>query len=228
MQFVILLLLLVALILGPQWWVQTVLRRHSQDDQRFPGTGGELACHLLKRLSLERVRVESAPVGQGDHYDPEAVCVRLLPDNLNGRSLTAIVTAAHEVGHAMQHALGYAPFRWRIRLVKLARLSERLGSLLLFAAPVLTLITRAPSAGLILFLAAIGTLGVGLLVQLLTLPVEWDASFHRAMPLLESGYLERDQLPAARKILRACALTYLAASLASLLNFWRWIRLIRR
>ena len=66
------------------------------------------------------------------------------------------------------------------------------------------------------------------MVQLIALPVEWDASFNRAMPLLESGYITPDQQQAARNILRACALTYLAASLAGLLNFWRWVRFLKR
>ncbi|TVO76296.1 zinc metallopeptidase [Sedimenticola selenatireducens] len=227
MQFVLLLILLVVLILGPQWWVKSVLSRYSKEDQGFPGTGGELARHLLKRLSLEHVKVESAHDGQGDHYDPVSVCVRLSPQNLDGRSLTAIVTATHEVGHAIQDAAGYPPFLWRGRLVRIAQVTERLGSFLLFAVPVLTLIARAPSAGVIMFLAAVSTLGIGLIVQMTTLPVEWDASFRRAMPLLEAGYLEPSQLPAARRILRACALTYLASSLASLLNFWRWMRLVK-
>lgn len=226
--FVILFLLLFLLILGPQWWVRSVLRRYSREEPGFPGTGGELARHLLDRLSLQEVGVESAGEGQGDHYDPEALAVRLSPANLQGRSLAAVVTAAHEVGHAIQHASGYRPFRWRMRLVGMAQMAERFGSFLLFAVPVLTLVTRAPSAGAIMFAAAAATLGVGLLVQLLTLPVEWDASFGRAMPILESGYLESSQLPAARTILRACALTYVAASLAGLLNFWRWMRVLRR
>lgn len=227
MQFVLLFTLLVVLILGPQWWVRSVLSRYSKEDQAFPGTGGELARHLLKRLSLEHVKVESAPAGQGDHYDPVTRCVRLMPQNLDGRSLTAIVTATHEVGHAIQDAAGYPPFLWRGRLVRIAQAAERLGSFLLFAVPVLALITRAPSASVVMFLAAASTLGIGLLVQVTTLPVEWDASFRRAMPLLEAGYLEPNQLPAARRILRACALTYLASSLASLLNFWRWMRLVK-
>ncbi len=226
--FIVLSLLLVLFILGPQWWVKSVLAHYSKEERRFPGTGGELARHLLDRLSLKQIRVEAVQTGEGDHYDPGTGVVRLSESNLNGRSLTAVVTAAHEVGHAIQHACGYSPFRWRIRLARLAVVTERVGSFLLFAVPVLTLVTRAPGAGAIMFLAAVGTLGVGLLVQLLTLPVEWDASFRRAMPLLESGYLEPDQLPAARRILRACALTYLAASLAGLLNFWRWVSILRR
>lgn len=227
MQFVILTILLVLLILGPQWWVRSVLSRYNQEDPRFPGTGGELARHLLDRLSLNQVKVEVVSGAQGDHYDPESRCVRLSPANLQGRSLTAVVTSAHEVGHAMQHALGYSPFRWRMRLARIALVAERLGSFLLFAVPVLTLASKAPGVGLLLFVAAASSLGVGLLVQLVTLPVEWDASFKRAMPLLASGYLEEAQLPAARTILRACAFTYVAASLAGLLNFWRWMRFIR-
>lgn len=228
MIYIVILLLLLLLILGPQWWVRSVLDRYSRDEPGFPGTGGEFARHLLNRLSLQQVMVEAAHDGQGDHYDPEDRSVRLSRANLDGRSLAAVVTAAHEVGHAIQHALGYRPFRWRMRLVRVAMVAQRFGSFLLFAVPVLTLVTRAPSAGLILFLAAASTLGVGLLVQMLTLPVEWDASFGRAMPLLESGYLESSQLPAARTILRACALTYVASSLAGLLNFWRWMRFLRR
>ncbi|WP_428603163.1 zinc metallopeptidase [Sedimenticola sp.] len=227
MYFVILLILLVVLILGPQWWVRHVLARNSTEDKRFPGTGGEFARHLLDRLTLGQVQVETTPAGQGDHYDPLSRCVRLTPQNIDGRSLTAVVTAAHEVGHAIQHAQGYGPFQWRMRLVKVAQVTERLGSFLLFAVPVLTLITKAPVAGVVLFLAAAVTLGIGLLVQLVTLPVEWDASFTRAMPLLAAGYLDKEQLPEAGRILRACSLTYVAASLAGLLNFWRWIRFLR-
>lgn len=226
--FIALFLLLCLLILGPQWWVRSVLTRYSRDEPGFPGSGGELARHLLNRLSLETVRVEAAAEGQGDHYDPQAGVVRLSPANLEGRSLAAVVTAAHEVGHAIQHAAGYRPFRWRMRLVRLAVAAERFGSFLLFAVPVLALVTRTPAAGAITFLAAVCSLGVGLLVQLVTLPVEWDASFRRAMPLLESGYLDASQLPAARTILRACAFTYVASSLAGLLNFWRWMRFLRR
>ena len=226
MHFLILLALVALLILGPQWWVRYVLARYNRREEDFPGTGGELARHLLGRFQLDTVKVVLAE-GVGDHYDPTAREVRLTPDNMDRRSLTAIATAAHEVGHAIQHAAGYHPFLWRQRLARLSQVSTRLGSFLLFAVPVLTLITKTPAAGLLMFLAAVGTLGVSLLVQLLTLPVEWDASFGRALPILESGYIENAQRPAVRRILRACALTYVASSLAGLLNFWRWIRFLK-
>ncbi len=228
MPFLILLSLLALILFGPQWWVRSVLRRYDRREEPFPGTAAELARHLLDRFGLQEVRVEAAEEGVGDHYDPIRRAVRLSADKLDRRSLTAVVTAAHEVGHAIQHAGGYPPFRWRLRLVRLAQVSEKVGSFLFFAVPLLALATRAPSSGLLLFLIALATTGIGVLVQLVTLPVEWDASFGRALPILEAGYLEPGQHRAARRILRACALTYVAASLAGLLNFWRWMQLARR
>jgi Zn-dependent membrane protease YugP len=224
---IILLILLVAgLVLGPQLWVRRVLARYNREEEAFPGNGGELARHLLDRFHLGEVSVESTEAG--DHYDPQTAAVRLTPDKLRGRTLTAITTAAHEVGHAIQHGSDYAPLRWRSRLVRLAMGAERAGSFLLFATPVIAVLTRHPVPGAIMLAAAAASLGVGLLVQLVTLPVELDASFRKALPILRSGYLDERQQGAARKILLACALTYVASSLAGLLNFWRWMRLLRR
>src|SRR4028119_1729732 len=88
-------LALLALVFGPQWWVRSALRKHSTEREDFPGTGGELARHLLDLAGLSQVRVELAP--QGDHYDPIQKTVRLTPQNHDGRSVTAIAVAAHEV-----------------------------------------------------------------------------------------------------------------------------------
>jgi len=227
MHFLLLFLALIILIYGPQWWVGVTLRRYHQTQESFPGTGGEFARHLLDQYELKNVEVEAIE-GAGDHYDPTALKVCLTEDKFNGRSLTSVVVAAHEVGHAIQHAMGYPPFLWRMRLVHLAHFAEKAGSFLMFAAPLLGLITRAPSAGVLVFLTAVMTLGMGLLVQLITFPVEWDASFRRAMPVLANGYLTESQVPAANKILKACALTYVAGSLVGLLNFWRWMQFLRR
>ncbi len=90
-------------------------------------------------------------------------------------------------------------------------------------------ITRAPSVGVLMFIGGFATLCIPVLIHLLTLPTEFDASFRRALPLLISGsYIPPEDLPAARKILIACALTYVASSLMGLLNVWRWIRVLRR
>lgn len=227
MLVAILILMVIALILGPQFWVRTVLERYNrQDEANFTGTGGELARHLLDRAGLQRVGVEVTDAG--DHYDPLTKMVRLGRDRFDGRTLTAITIAAHEVGHAVQDAAGEPMFRWRTRLAVLAGSVEKAGSLLLFLVPILVLFTRAPSAGLLTLVAAFVIMGIGVLVQLITLPVEFDASFNKALPVLESGYLKPEQFSPARKILRAAALTYVSASLVSLLNFWRWMTLLRK
>ncbi len=94
--------LLLALVFGPQFWVQWAMKRHGGERPDLPGTGGELARHLLDEAGLQSVPVEETEIG--DHYDPEARAVRLLPQNLAGRSVTAVAIAAHEVSHAIQHA----------------------------------------------------------------------------------------------------------------------------
>ncbi len=227
MHYILLLVILLALIYLPQIWVRQVIQRyHRQEENNFPGTGGELARHLLDRFDLEHVKVDTTEIG--DHYDPVSQSVRLTPDKFNGRTLTAITVATHECGHALQHAGREPLFMLRTRLAYATVWAGRVGSFLLFAAPFLVLLTRAPSVAVFNITGAFLIMGFALVVQLITLPVEMDASFNKALPLLESGYLKPDQMPGARKILRAAALTYVAASLAGLLNFWRWLAVLKR
>ena len=227
MVYLIVLLLLLASVFLPQVWVQHVLARYNRKPEvNFPGTGGELARHLLLRFGLEDVQVERTD--KGDHYDPSTRCVRLTADKFDGRTLTAITVAAHECGHALQHAGAEPMFMLRSRLAHSAIWAARLGSFLIFAAPMLALLSRAPSPALVSVLGGFLIMGFGVLVQLVTLPVELDASFRKALPVLEAGYLAPDQVPAARRILRAAAWTYVAASLAGLLSFWRWLAILRR
>jgi Zn-dependent membrane protease YugP len=219
--------LLLMVVFGPQWWAKHILRQHTHSRADFPGTGGQFARHLLDQFQMDSVKIESTE--QGDHYDPLAKAVRLTPDILNGKSLTAVTVAAHEVGHAIQDHLGYAPLHWRTRLVRLAQTAEKTGSGVLLVMPFVALLTRSPAAGGVMFLVGLCSMAIGTIVHLVTLPVEWDASFGRALPLMQAGrYLNKSDEQAARRILQACALTYLAASLASLLNVWRWLRLWRR
>src|SRR5262245_64875493 len=110
----------------PQIWVRRVIEQHSADRPDFPGTGGELARHLLDEMKLVHVKVEETK--DGDHYDPDAKAVRLSPQHCNGRSLAALVIAAHEVGHAMQDATQYPPLQKRTQLAKKAVSIERVGA----------------------------------------------------------------------------------------------------
>ena len=227
MHFVLLLLILLGAVFLPGWWVRHVLAKYSEPADRYPGTGGQLARHLLKREGLDHVRVEASTVG--DHYDPRDKAVRLTPDKLDGRSLTAITVAAHEVGHALQDRDGYAPLRLRTQLVGATQHLQRLGAGLLMASPIVGVATRAPVAGLLMFLGGFLSLGSAVVVHLLTLPTEYDASFGRALPLLErGGYLNSVDRPHARRLLKAAALTYVAAALMSLLNVAQWWAILRR
>jgi uncharacterized protein len=226
MIFVVLIAVVLLALFLPSWWAKSVLRRHSGERPDYPGTGGEFARHLLDRFGMGHVRVEATD--GGDHYDPAAKAVRLSPGHLDGRSLTAVTVAAHEVGHAIQDHKGYAPLAWRTRMVGVAQSAEKLGAGLMMLAPVLLLATRAPAGGLIMVLGGMLSFGAAALVHLVTLPVELDASYRRAMPILASGYLPARDLAPARHILTACAFTYVAASLASMLNLWRWLAILRR
>ncbi len=227
MLYLLLVIFIVAIILGPAYWVKQTLAQYSRPDDRYPGTGAELARTLLDDANLQSVRVEVTE--QGDHYDPLAKVVRLSPDKFHGKSLTAITVAAHEVGHALQDRDGYWPLRMRTRLVEMAAPAEKLGAAILMIAPIMTAITRAPSAGALMFLGGLLTMGTAAVVHLVTLPMEWHASFRRAMPILEQGgYLLPGDEWHARKILRAAAWTYVSASLMSLVNVARWWAILRR
>ena len=227
MALLIVVLLLLVVILGPGLWVKRVMARYSEPEDRYPGTGGELARHLLDSLSLEHVGTEQTEVG--DHYDPRAKMVRLSPENFSGRSLTAITIAAHEVGHALQDAQGYGPLKWRSRLVQWVSPVEKVGAGLLMVAPFLLAITRVPGIGVLAFLGGLFTLASSTMIHFVTLPTEFDASFARAMPMLsKGGILRSGDEPHARRLLTAAALTYVSASLMSLLNIARWWAILRR
>lgn len=222
----LLILIVVALILLPGFWVKRVMRRHAVPREDFRGDGAAFARHLIAEQGLHGVGVELTD--RGDHYDPTARMVRLSPENYAGRSLTAITVAAHEVGHAIQHHYGLGGLSTRTTLVGWAIRAERLGGVLMLAIPLLLILTRTPMSGALMLLGGLLAFGAAALVHLVTLPVEWDASFRRAMPILQSGYLDETDLAAARQILLAAALTYVGASLLAILNVWRWLAVLRR
>jgi uncharacterized protein len=216
----------ITILFGPSLWAGRVLKRYNRDEY-FSGNGFELAGLILADTGIEDVVVEETPVG--DYYDPEKKSIGLTTGNCGRRTLTAVVVAAHEVGHALQDHTGFGPLRARTRLVGSAARMEKIGAGIVLVVPVLTIITRVPAAGALMFLGGLATLCVPVFVHLLTLPTELDASFKRALPLLHSGrYIPPEDMPAARKILLACALTYVAGALVGLLNVYRWFRILRR
>lgn len=210
----------------PQAWVSYVISANSKHRPEFPGTGGEFARYLLDEMKLSHVRVEHSDIG--DHYDPIAKAVRLRGANMHGQSLSAVVIAAHEVGHAMQDAIGYAPLAVRTRMARHLPPIQMLGSVLIIGAPLTILVTKSPAGMILPIIGGVAVIGISVLMHVVTLPVEFDASFRRALPVLERGqFLNERDMRAARRILWAAALTYVAGAAMSLLNAVRWIRVFR-
>ena len=225
---IVLVVLALAMVLAlvPSFWVKRVLKQHAVERSDFPGTGGEFARHILDEMQLGHVAVEETPLG--DHYDPEAKVVRLSPDHFGKRTLAAVVVAAHEVGHAMQDATSYPPLAARTRLAGQAQNIERFGAIVMLATPVILILVKSPHVVMLELAAGMLILSVTILMHAVTLPVEFDASFRRALPVLQAGkYVSDADMGAARQILRAAAFTYVAAAAISLLDVMRWLRVLR-
>jgi len=140
-----------------------------------------------------------------------------------------MTTVAHEIGHAIQDQTGYEPLYQRTALIERSQWMQKMSGMAVMATPLLIPLAHTPLVGIITFAAGFIGMGVPVIIHLSTLPVEFDASYQRALPLLKEGeYLNPKDLKIARKILQACALTYVAASLSSLFNLWKWIATLKK
>ena len=228
MLFLILAVVLAALVYLPSFWVRHVMSENGKELKDLPGTGGELAEHLIKRFELNGIKVEETEPFR-DHFDPQTQAVRLGPNNFNGKSLTAIAVAAHEVGHAIQFHRKEKIFELRKKYLPIAHVLNRAGIAIMWSFPVLGLVLRSPSAMGIAVGCSLLLQLVGALAYLIILPEEWDASFNKALPILIEGeYVAEDKLPNIRNVLKAAAITYFASALANVLNIGRWLLLLRR
>lgn len=202
------------------------MARYRMDLPGIPGTGAELVKHLSERFEIPNLTVEQTGNLQ-DHFDPSEPAIRLSPANYEGRSLTAVAVAAHEIGHAIQWSKKETVFRLRTRYVPLARQLQRLGIFLVSISPILGLITRHPIGVIGPVIGGVLAAIAGAATYLIVLPEEWDASFNKALPLLVDGeYITPAQEPAVRRILKAAALTYASSALFSVLAVWRWLPLL--
>jgi Zn-dependent membrane protease YugP len=220
-------LIVLALIFGPSLWVKLVMRRHSSEKPEMPGTGGELAKHLIERFSLKDVKVEVTELG--DHYDPTEKKVRLLREHYECKSLTAIAIAAHEVGHAIQDQQGDKRLSTRTKMVPVVDKVARWSVVIISLSPIIGIITRHPMPFSLLLLIGLSGFIARMMIHAVTLPIEFDASFSKALPLLRKGdYISQSDEKAVSSILRAAALTYVSAALADILNLGRWIVILSR
>ncbi len=198
----------------PSIWVSYVLKKNNEILPDMPFTGKELGLRLLKENKLDNVLIE--PIKQVDHYNPLEKKVRISEEKLNKKSITSIAVVAHEIGHAIQDKENYKPLLLRQKLIEKTIIFQRVGSfLLIIGLPSIFAITKSP---FITFLAAIlimGCLSTNVVIHLITLPVEFDASFKRALPILQK-YVPNENMRQCRSVLRAAAFTYLAQSIVSI------------
>ena len=213
----------IALIILPQLWVRSTLNKFSNEPSSIGRTGAEIAREILNRNGLNNVTVEVT--NQGDHYDPKSKAVRLSDNFYNGRSLAAVTVAAHECGHAIQDAENYGFMRLRAAVTPVIQICQ-FGPMLLVFSLMLTAFLTSPIWKLTAMVGLFMYIGI-FFFQVITLPVELDASFVRAVPVLEgSGYISNDEKENAKKILQACAFTYIAAALFSLIEIIRWAMIL--
>ncbi|MEM8501243.1 MAG: zinc metallopeptidase [Pseudomonadota bacterium] len=228
MLYAVLSAVLMLLVYLPSLWVRYVMHKYNKQLEQMPGTGGELAEHLIERFELADVEVEQTTEG-ADHYDPAAKMVRLSPSNFEGKSITAVAVAAHEVGHAIQFCRNETISQLRSRYIPKAMMMKKIGILLLTLLPVAGFVIKSPVAIFALIGLSIALQLFGALAYLIVLPEEWDASFNKALPILKEGdYLPEQYQPGAHKVLKAAALTYFAGALADVVNIGRWLLVLRR
>jgi Zn-dependent membrane protease YugP len=210
-----LILLIPAIILAI--WAQSLVKRtfakYSKVGASVQLSGAEVARRLLEVNGLGSVPIEEISGPLSDHYDPRSKTLRLSQNVAQGRSVAAISVAAHEVGHAVQHQKGWSAFQLRQSFFPVANIGSRL-AFPLFIGGLLFAYEPLMDIGIILFSAAVA-------FQVITLPVEFDAS-RRALALLDSrGYLVQQEMGQARKVLRAAALTYVASTAVAVLHLLR-------
>ncbi|GAB4286962.1 MAG: zinc metallopeptidase [Deferrisomatales bacterium] len=198
------------LSLVAQGWVKSAFAKYGEVPNRRGLTGAEAARRILAAAGLGHVRIELAQGFLSDHYDPRTKVLRLSPDVHQRATLAAVGVAAHEAGHALQDARGYVPLKARSALVPVAQVGSNLAWPLLLFGFLLHAVSLV-KLGVILFAAAV-------LFQLVTLPVEFNAS-RRALAALEGvGVLAADEIPGARAVLSAAALTYVAAAVTAVVQ----------
>lgn len=196
--------------------IRSSFARYARVPARRGISGAQLAARLLDDQGAGDVRVEAVPGSLVDHYDPRSRVLRLSSDVYSSRSIAALGVAAHEAGHAIQHAQGYGPIHLRAALVPVANIGSGLGFWLFFIGALLA--SSIPVVGKGMIIGGLGLFSFFVLFTLVTLPVEFDASRRAILALEQGGYLDQDELVGARRVLRAAAFTYVAAALSAILQ----------
>ena len=204
------------LCLWAQARVSSTYSKFSRVQSRTGMTGAQAAQRILQMSGIYDVRIEHVGGSLTDHYDPGHKVLRLSDSVYGSTSVAAIGVAAHECGHAVQHDKGYGPLKFRSALVPVANIGSKAGIPLIFLGVILGMNQVLIQIGIWVFALAV-------LFQVVTLPVEFNASGRALAMLGDYGMLERDEAAGCRKVLKAAALTYVAALLMSVLQLLRYV-----
>jgi hypothetical protein len=203
-------ILMMVMTLGAQWYLRSTFGTWSRKANTSGLTGAEVAHAILRKHGLDGdVQIEQVRGQLSDHYDPTKKVVRLSEPIYGRASVAGMAVAAHEVGHAIQHARAYAPLQWRSALLPVANIGGQFGPYLAIFGLMLGA-TGLLQVGIALF-------GAAVLFQLVTLPVEFDASRRALVEMRDMGIVTQADAGGARSVLNAAALTYVAAAAGSLM-----------
>ena len=216
--FLIMMAPTIILMLWAQHKVKSTFKKFSKVPNQRRMTGAETARFILDSHGLADVPVEPVAGELTDHYDPRSRTLRLSEPVYRARSVAALGIAAHEAGHALQHAQGYAPLQARSALVPVASVGSNLGFIIVFAGLILQL-TPLAWAGIALF-------GAATLFALITLPVEFNASSRAMAELQTLGFVDRTEYEQNRKVLNAAAWTYIAGFAAAVMTLLYYVMLV--
>jgi len=204
-----------------QYKVKSTYAKYSQVGVRSGMCGADVANAILRDAGVSVSELTPIPGNLTDHYDPRRRALRLSEGVYYGQSVAALGVAAHETGHAIQHSRSYAPLALRNVIYPVASIGTNLGQVLFFLGLIMSWNQMLMNIGIWLFSGAV-------FFTLLTLPVEFNASRRAMLALANGGYLEPDELKGARAVLRAAALTYVAAAMMAALQLLRMIMISRR
>ncbi len=222
----IILLPAVLIALVAQIKVNTTYNKYNEIPARCGLTARELMQRLVSAAGMHDVKITQTSGTLSDHYDPRTKTLALSSEVYNSTSISALGIACHEFGHALQHQKNYAPLKIRLVLIPITNIVSNLLWPLVIVGLILNLGAGEGLIGNIFLWSGVAVFGGSVLVNLITLPVEFNASNRAIVLLRETGALEQDELVGAKKVLSAAASTYVAALLVSLLNLLRFVLVI--
>ena len=229
MTYVVLVLPCVILAMIASYRVNSTFKKYSAQQSRRRITGAQAAERVLRNHGVTNVRIEQVSGNLTDHYDPKANVIRLSSSVYGDTSTAAIGVACHEAGHAVQYAQNYAPIKLRAAIIPVTNIGSRLAMpLILVGLLINSLIAVSADVGYAFVYIGIACFGLSLVFQLITLPVEFNASRRAIRAIWDSELLTDEELKGAKKTLTAAAMTYVAAAAVALAQLLRLLLLFGR